>query len=241
MSEARAPLPRRQITSFVRRSTRMNPSQHKAWDTLSERYLIDLPRGDLHTALAPDQPVLDWPRIFGRAAPLVVEIGSGTGDNVAAMAAARPEVDFVAFEVFTPAVASTMSKLDRLGAHNARVLTVDAVDGLTHLFGPGSLSELLLFFPDPWHKVRHRKRRLVQATFADLVADRLVPGGDWYLATDWDDYAGHIRAVLDDHPRFANVSGCWAPRHPGRPQTRFEQRGVEAGRTVRDLHYRRLP
>lgn len=221
----------------------MNPSQQKAWETLSARYLVDVPRGELQTSVAPEQGILDWPELFGRTATLVVEIGSGTGDTLAALAAARPEADFVAFEVFTPAVASTMSKLDRVGADNVRLLTVDAVDGLRHLFAPASISELHVFFPDPWHKARHHKRRLIQPAFADLVADRLAPGGDWYLATDWEDYADHIRSVLDDHPHFENVHARaeegWAPRHRGRPQTRFEQRGLDAGRTVRDLHYRR--
>ena len=123
-----------------------------------------------------------------------------------------------------------------------RLLQSDAVDGLRHLLGPDSVEEVWTFFPDPWPKVRHHKRRLVDRAFADLVASRLRPGGSWRLATDWSDYAAQMRAVLDAHPDLVNVGAAadgWAERCPDRPLTRFEQRGLEAGRTVRDLHYRR--
>ena len=172
----------------------------------------------------------------------MVEIGSGTGESLVTMAAARPEQSVLAFEVYLPGVARTVARLHEEGVENVRLVQGDVVDGLTHLLGPSSIEELWTFFPDPWPKARHHKRRLVDRTFADLVCDRLRPGGLWRLATDWQDYADQLRVVLDDHPALTNVAGTddgWAPRFAERPVTRFEQRGLDAGRTVRDLTYQR--
>ena len=237
----RAPRVQREVTSFVRRSTRMRPVHLRAWERLRHAYVLEVPQRATSTSIAPGHP-LDVAAAFGRTAPLVVEIGPGTGESLVAMAAARPEIDVLAFEVYLPGVARTVNRLHETGVANVRLLQSDAVDGLRHLLGPGSVEEVWTFFPDPWPKVRHHKRRLVDRAFADLVASRLRPGGSWRLATDWSDYAEQMRAVLDAHPELVNVGAAadgWAERCADRPLTRFEQRGIEAGRTVRDLHYRR--
>lgn len=230
--------PPRDIVSFVRRSTRMNPSQAKAWERLREQFIVEVPRQDRSTTVAVGTTI-DWDKEFGRPAPLVVEIGSGAGDSLVPMAAARPDTNFVAFEVFQPAVASTLGRLGRDGIHNVRVVLADGQQGLQRLFGPQSIAELWTFFADPWHKARHHKRRLVSSAFADVVVSRLVPGGLWRLATDWEDYATWQREVLDAHPGLVNVHGGWGPRLAARPVTKYEKRGLAAGRRVFDLTYRK--
>lgn len=228
----------RDVVSFVRRGPRMNSSQRHAWDEFRDRYMLAVPRGELATSVAEDAGPLDVASIFGRSAPLTVEIGSGNGDSPVALAQSYPERDVLAFEVYEPALASTLGKIARSGVDNVRLIEADGQQGLARLLAPQSVSELRTFFPDPWHKKRHHKRRLVSARFADVVAARLVPGGAWRLATDWEDYALWMRAVLDAHPNFDNAFPEWAPRDPDRPLTRFEQRGIDAGRRIFDLVYR---
>lgn len=221
----------------------MNVSQLRSWDEYAERYVVAVAQGDRETSIA-EHAELVPEVVFGRRAPLIVEIGSGDGESLVPMAAARPEADILAFEVFQPAVATTVGKLARAGVDNVRVVMADGADGLRHLVPLATLTELWLFFPDPWHKTRHHKRRLVSPAFADLVASRLAPGGLWRLATDWDDYALAMRAVLDEHPELCNVhaaEGGWAPRLDARPVTKYERRGLVAGRVIRDLTYRRRP
>lgn len=229
--------PTREVVSFVRRSTRMNPSQEKAW-AARERYLIEVPRRETTTSIAPGASI-DWAAVFGRVAPLVVEIGSGAGHSLSVMAAADPGRDHVAFEVFRPALASTMIKLSAAEVTNVRLVEANGVEGLRELFAPGSVSELWTFFPDPWHKARHHKRRLVDAEFAALVASRLTADGVWRIATDWADYAEHCQEVLDGHPEFVNEYGGYASRLQARPVTKYELRGLNAGREIIDLTYRR--
>lgn len=228
----------RDVVSFVRRGGRMNPSQQRAWDTHRD-WIVTVPREDRETSIAADAHV-DWDALFGRSAPLMVELGSGTGDAVTAAGLARPDANHVAIEVFLPAIGSTLSKLDRAGVGNVRVLLADGVRALETIFDPGSITELATWFPDPWPKVRHQKRRLVSPGFAALVASRLVPGGVWRLATDAEDYATVMREVLDAEPGLVNVYDDWAPRPDLRPVTRFEQRALTAGRVVHDLVYRRV-
>lgn len=233
---------RRELTSYVRRSGRMTAGQKRAWEMHAHRFVIPLttrPSG----VVVPTGP-LDLPARFGRRAPLVVEIGPGMGDSLVAMAGHRPEVDILAFEVYHASVASIVHKLAAAELDNVRLVMADAESGLRHLVGAGELHELWTFFPDPWHKNRHHKRRLVSREFADLVAERLHPGGRWRLATDWQDYARWMEAALRDHPVLINEhSGDggpgWAPRWEDRPLTKFEARGIAEGRTVRDLSYRR--
>ncbi len=226
---------RREVVSFVRRSARMNPAQQRAWAAHRDTYVIEVARDERTTSVA-QQPPLDAMGIFGRRAPLIVEIGSGTGHALAAAAAARPAADHLAFEVFLPAVASTVGRLAAAGLTNARIVLADGVQGLTHLVAPESVAEVRIWFPDPWHKARHAKRRLISTEFGDLVASRLVAGGWLRLATDWDDYADHVRGVLDGHPAFERVD---TGRFEERPLTKYESRGRAAGRTITDLAYRR--
>lgn len=214
----------------------MNPSQQRAWDTLGENLVIDVPARATSTSIATDARV-DWQAAFGRSAPVVVEIGSGTGQALAAVAAAFPDHNVISFEVYKPAVASAMARISREGLTNVRFVVADGAEGLVRLFSPGSIRELLVFFPDPWHKARHHKRRLVTTEMADVVASRLTPGGLWRLATDWADYAEAMRAVLDPHPALRNVHDDWAPRWAIRPVTKYEERGTSAGRRIFDLTY----
>lgn len=173
--------------------------------------------------------------VFGRTAPLVLEIGSGMGEATAAMAAADPARDVLAVEVHTPGLGSLLRLLELAELRNVRVLEADARDVLADLLAPGALDELRVFFPDPWPKARHAKRRLLTPEFADLAASRLRLGGRLHVATDGDSYAAQALSVLETHPAYEVVS-----RERGiRPVTRFEARGLEAGRTVHDLVARR--
>ena len=217
------------LTTYTRRGSRLTATQRAAWDRHVDEWLI--------SESAVDEPSFDPARWFGREAPLVVEIGSGNGESVAAMAAARPAYDVLAFEVWRPGVASTFLNLEESGATNVRLLAVDAVWCLEHLLEPGRLAELWTFFPDPWHKKRHHKRRLVTPEFAALAASRLAPGAQWRLATDWPDYAEQIRAVLDAEPL---LEGGEVERWAERPMTKFERRGLAEGRPVTDFRYTRL-
>ncbi|WP_342373161.1 tRNA (guanosine(46)-N7)-methyltransferase TrmB [Propioniciclava soli] len=229
----------REVVSYVRRSARMNPSQEKAWDSHAGRLVVDIPPRVTSTSVHPEAHV-DWDAVFGRRAPLAVEIGSGRGEALVALAEAHPDWNIVAFEVFQPAVASTLGRIARQGVENVRIVLANGVEGLTVLVPPASLTELWTFFPDPWHKPRHHKRRLVSPDFAALVAARLTPSGTWRLATDWADYAEAMRAVLDAAPGLVNAhasDGGWAPRFAERPLTKYEARGLAAGRTVYDLTY----
>ncbi|MFT3889206.1 MAG: tRNA (guanosine(46)-N7)-methyltransferase TrmB [Arachnia sp.] len=235
------PLPprmRRDVVSFVRRSARMNESQAGAWQRHERDFVVDVPRAASSTSIA-DGATVDWVEVFGREAPLIVEIGSGAGDSLVPMAAGRPEANVVAFEVFEPAVASTLGKIGRQGVSNVRVVIADGAQALARLFDDGSVTELWTFFADPWHKTRHHKRRLVNTEFAALVARKLAPGGVWRLATDWEDYALWMREHLDGAPGLINEYGGWAPRLAERPVTKYEAKGLAAGRRVFDLSYRR--
>ena len=185
----------RGTVSFVRRDDRLRPRLQRTWDRNHERWVLDVPRGEATMSVAPGY-LLDPERDFGRVAPLVVEIGSGTGDAVAQAAQARPGTNFLAVEVYRPGLASTVAKIVRHELTNVRLVQADAVQVLKHMLEPGSAAEIWVFFADPWHKNRHHKRRLVNPAFAELAASRLVPGGTLRLATDWADYATQMRDVL---------------------------------------------
>jgi tRNA (guanine-N7-)-methyltransferase len=229
----------REVVSYVRRSARMRPNQRRAWDRHHDAFVLEVPQRETSTSIDAAAR-LDLPAAFGRVAPLVVEIGPGTGESLVPMARARPEANVLAFEVYAPAVAQLIGALARADVANVRIVAANAVEGLQHLVPAGGLDELWTFFPDPWPKLRHHKRRLVDAEFAALVHSRLRPGGLWRLATDWEDYALQMRQVLDAQAGLVDQHpGEWAPRWPERPLTRFEGRGLEAGRQVRDLTYRR--
>jgi tRNA (guanine-N7-)-methyltransferase len=217
----------REVLSYARRGSRFTPTQREAWDAHHDAWVIPDEAVD-----APDFSPSSW---FGRRAPIIVEVGSGIGEATAALAVRRPAYDVLAFEVWRPGVAHTLGLLAAAGASNVRLVSVDAVWALEHLFGPASIEELWTFFPDPWPKKRHHKRRLVSPHFAALAADRLRPGGLWRLATDWADYAARMRAVLDAQP---GLQGGPTERWADRPMTRFERKGIAAGRTITDLTYR---
>ena len=185
-----------------------------------------------------EQPPLDWATIFGRQADLIVDIGPGNGDALLAAAQVHPEADLVGFEVFQPSVASAVGRLGQAGVGNVRLVLADGRAGLMHLVAPGSLAEIRVFFPDPWPKARHHKRRLVSPGFAELVASRLRPGGVLRLATDWEGYALTMRQVLDAST-LVNLHPGWAPRFAQRPVTKYERRGLAAGRRIYDLSYGR--
>ena len=219
----------REVLTYSRRGSRLGPRQAAAWERHRDQWWIPDEAVD-----APDFDLRAW---FGREAPLVVEIGVGVGEATVALAAARPEVVVLGIEVWHPGVADTFHRMAQAGVDNVRMLSIDAVWTMQHLLGPASITELWTFFPDPWPKQRHQRRRLVTPEFASVVADRLVPGGLWRLATDWDDYADQARAVLDAEPGLVGgVTERWADR----PVTRFEGRGLEAGRSITDLTYRRV-
>lgn len=228
----------RDVVSYVRRSARMNESQVKAWQKYHDDWVIEVAAAERETSIAPHAHV-DWTARFGRQAPLMVEIGCGTGHAITALAEAHRDANLIGFEVFTPSVASTLSRLARHDLDNVRLVVADGAQGVATLFEPASITELWTFFPDPWHKARHHKRRLVNPDFAAVVASRLVPGGVWRLATDWADYAEAMRDTLDASEGLVNSHDGWAPRFELRPLTKYEQRGLDAGRTVFDLTYRR--
>lgn len=217
----------REVLSYARRGSRFTPTQQESWDAHHDSWVIP--------DEAVDDPGFDLADWFGRSAPVVVEVGSGVGEATAALAARRPEVDVLAFEVWRPGVAHTLGLLAEAGADNVRLISIDASWALEHLFAPGSVEELWTFFPDPWPKKRHHKRRLVSAPFAALVANRVRPGGLWRLATDWAEYAEQMQSVLDAEPLLTGgVTGRWADR----PVTKFERKGIAAGRAITDLTYR---
>ncbi|MBV9922195.1 MAG: tRNA (guanosine(46)-N7)-methyltransferase TrmB [Pseudonocardia sp.] len=218
--------PRRSVTSFVHHRARLTDGQKAAWD----RWWPS--RG--HDVADLDYDPTAW---FGRDAPLVLEIGSGMGESTAALAAAEPEMDHLAVEVFEPGIAALLMRVEAAELTNLVVLRGDAVALLSERVPAVSLAGIRIFFPDPWPKRRHHKRRLVQPPFVALAAGRLRPGGTLHMATDWDDYAEQMRSVADGEPL---LTGGETPRPPWRPVTKFEARARAEGRDVHDFIYRRL-
>lgn len=219
----------------------MRPPQQRAWEEHRNRFLVPVPREDTSTSVAACPP-LDLTSLFGRSGPLLVEVGPGSGEALLAAAARRPEANLLAFEVHQPSLAQLVKRLSDRGIANVRLVEADAVDGIARLLVAGSVDELWTYFPDPWPKARHHKRRLVSRAFADLAAARLRSGASWRLATDWDDYAEQMHDVLDQHPEFVvddEVADAADAVASARPTTRFEQRGLAAGRRTHDLVYRR--
>ena len=226
--------------SFVRRSGRMSEAQERAWDELSPAYLLPVERDAAATSIRPGT-VIDPAAVYGRTAPLVVEIGSGQGHAIVHAAAASPATDFLAVEVFRAGLARTMLDADRAGIRNLRLVEANAPEVLEHLPPEAAASEAWVFFPDPWHKKRHTKRRLVAPPFPAVAARALRDGGLLRLATDWEDYALQMRDVLDEAVGFVRAfEGEWAPRFEGRVMTAFERKGIAKGREIRDLVYRRV-
>jgi len=221
----------RSVVSFVNRGGRMTVGQQRAWDELWPklgRTVGDLPEGKL-----------DFAAWFGREAPVMLEIGSGMGETTSQLAAAAPELNYVAAEVYEPGLGQLMLRAEKLGVENLRLLHGDAVVLLTEHVEPASLHGVRLFFPDPWPKKKHHKRRIVQPSFAALVASRLAPGGTFHLATDWENYAEQMLEVCSAEPALKNRYDGWAPRPEWRPVTKFEQRADVEGRVSHDLIFER--
>lgn len=214
----------RPIRSFVLRTSRTSNAQRRAVDTL-------LPRFGIPYMPAP----LDLDAAFGRRAPRIVEIGFGMGETTALLAEAHPDHDYLGIEVHTPGVGNLLKLVEAGGLSNVRVIQHDAVEVLTHMIPEATLDGVHVFFPDPWPKKRHHKRRLIQAPFVRLVTSRLRPGGYLHLATDWVEYADQMLEVLSAEPQLANTSSGFAPRPDSRPRTKFESRGLKLGHEVRDL------
>ena len=221
----------RAIRSFVTRAGRITGAQVRALEVLWPKYGVEF-------AAAP----LDCDAVFGRHAPRTVEIGFGNGENLARMAAAHPERDYLGIEVHRPGVGRLLLALEEGQLSNVRVICHDAVEVLRGQIVQQSLDEVVILFPDPWPKKRHHKRRLVQDAFIGLVTDRLHPGGILRMATDWQPYAEEMLAVLTANPRLHNlaVDGTYIPRPTERSVTRFEKRGERLGHGVWDLAFRRL-
>lgn len=208
---------------------------------LSEAKRADLEALVPPLLVEPTTTVLDRAVVFGRVAPLVVDIGFGMGESTAALATAHPELDLLAVDIHTPGFVALARALHDAHATNVRIVAADALDVLTWMVAPASLAQVRVSFPDPWPKASQRHRRLVDGSFATLVASRLEPGGTLHLATDWPDYAEQMLEVLRACDALTNVHEAWAPRDPERPCTRYEQRGIDAGRPIRDLVFRRNP
>lgn len=228
------PAEHRPITSFVHHRSRLTEGQQHAWDRSWQVH------GHEVSALLSGTEAFDPPAWFGRTAPVIMEIGSGMGEASAAVAAAEPDVDHLAVEVFEPGLAQLLMRIDDAGLTNLALLRGDAVALLRECVPPRSLAGLRIWFPDPWPKRRHRKRRLVQPSFVALAASRLRPGGFLHLATDWADYAEQMRTVCEGESSLVNGAGPgeWTPRPDERPLTKFESRARSEGREVRDLVYR---
>ncbi|HWU32085.1 MAG TPA: tRNA (guanosine(46)-N7)-methyltransferase TrmB [Marmoricola sp.] len=218
----------REVVSYARRGSRFTAKQQRAWDARSADWVI------------PDDEALqglDLDRWFGRSAPLIIEIGSGIGEATTELAAARPDMNVLAFEVWRPGVAETLGRADELELANVRLVSIDAAWAFRNVIAADSIAELWTFYPDPWHKKKHHKRRLITDEFAALAASRLEVGAAWRLATDWADYADQIASVLDACPALeGGVTDRWVDR----PSTRFERRGLAANRDLHDFTYRRV-
>lgn len=221
-------LPHRPVRSFVLRQGRVSNAQQRAWDTLFPKFGIPYSE---HPLAARD--------LFGREAPLILEIGSGMGETSVAIAKATPANNYIAIEVHLPGVGSLLKSIDEEGLTNLRVIRHDAVDVLEKMVPDGSLTGLHVFFPDPWPKKRHNKRRLIQPPLVALATRKLTAGGYIHLATDWQAYAEHMLEVLAAEPRLENTAPAYAPRPAYRPQTKFEARGLRLGHGVWDLVFRR--
>jgi len=222
--------PARKIRSFVRREGRMTGAQQRALEQLWPVY-----------GLAADRPV-DPVEVFGRSAPLTLEIGFGNGATLAGLARNHPDEDFIGIEVHRPGVGRLLQSLRQDQLHNVRVLCADAVEVLENCLPDAGLQRVLLLFPDPWHKKRHHKRRIVQQPFVSLLARKLAPGGILHMATDWQDYARYMLEQVAACPAFSNCAGAgrYAQRPDYRIATRFEQRGRLLGHTVYDLLFERI-
>jgi len=233
---APAALPQRRVRSFVLRGGRMGSGQQRALAELGPRFVLPF---------APFAPfaaqAFDAGTVFGRRAPLVVEIGFGMGDATAQVAAAMPATDFIGIEVHEAGVGALLRLIGERGLGNLRIVRHDAVEVFERMLAPGTLAGIHVWFPDPWPKKRHHKRRLLQPPIVALLASRLAPGGYLHCATDWQPYAEQMLEVLSGEALLVNSAAGYAERPPWRPLTKFESRGLKLGHGVWDLVFRRRP
>lgn len=228
MSDSPDTPPRRAIKSFVTRAGRMGTGQIKALAELGPRFVL------------PFKPALLKPaEVFGREAPLVLEIGFGMGGATAQIAQTLPDHDFIGCEVHEPGVGALLKLIDEQQIANIRIVQYDAVEVLAQMIAPASLAGVHIFFPDPWHKKRHNKRRLIQAEFVAALIQHIRPGGYLHLATDWEPYAQQMLEVLSAEPGLANTATAYAEKPAYRPLTKFENRGIQLGHGVWDLVFKR--
>ena len=216
------------IRSYVLRQGRVSNAQQRCYDSLMPQYGIPYSAQTLALDTA-----------FGRSAPKILEIGFGMGESTATIAAAHPDLDYLAIEVHTPGVGGLLKQIGEKQLSNIRIIQHDAVEVLRDMLANHALDGAHIFFPDPWHKSRHNKRRLIQAPFVALLVKKLKPGAYLHVATDWQDYAEQVLAVLSAEPLLQNTAENYAPRPDYRPLTKFEQRGLKLGHGVWDLVFRR--
>ena len=218
------------VRSYVLRQGRISTAQKRAHQTLLPKYGIPY-----------SASLLDLNRVFGREAPKILEIGFGMGESTLAIAQTHPEHDYLGIEVHTPGVGSLLKHIDAAGLSNVHIIQHDALEVLQQMLAPDSFSGVHIFFPDPWPKKRHHKRRLIQPDFVSLLCQRMKAGAYLHVATDWPDYAEHILAVLDAEPGLVNTAETYVPRPDYRPLTKFEQRGLKLGHQVWDVVFKRKP
>ncbi len=221
----------RDVRSFVLRAGRMTRGQERAWDRLWPEYGLSLSLG-----------VLDQEAVFGRRAPLNLEIGFGMGQSLAEMAEHSPDQDFVGVEVHKPGCGALLMEIEKRGLTNLRIYRADVIDVLETAIPDSALDRVLIYFPDPWPKKKHHKRRIVQPAFMDMLRTRIRPGGIVHIATDWEPYAEHILEVMNQAPGYENLAsdGGTVPKPEDRPLTKFEKRGEERGHKVSDVLFRRI-
>lgn len=227
MTENNETRPRRTIRSFVRREGRLTKGQQRALTELLPVY-----------GLAPvNDEQFDFQQVFNNSNPVHLEIGIGNGHTLVAMASEHPQHNYIGIEVHRPGVGNALLQIEKTGLQNVRLICEDAVEVLKHSIPDHSLSAVYIFFPDPWHKKRHHKRRLVQAEFVNLLKAKLKPGGRLHMATDWEDYANSMLQVMSEVDGFDNQAGAgnFSPKPDYRPLTKFEQRGLRLGHGVWDL------
>jgi len=212
------------IKSFVTRAGRLSDAQARAIATLGPVFCLPY-----------EKKLLDFDAAFGRHAPTILEIGTGMGETTAHIAQRMPEKNFIGVEVHTPGIGSLLKLIGERELTNLRVMQHDAFEIITHMIAPASLAGVHIYFPDPWHKARHNKRRLIQTPFIQLLASRIAPGGYLHCATDWENYAEQILEVLSAEPALKNTAEGYAPQPDYRPLTKFENRGIKLGHGVWDL------
>jgi len=226
-------IPHRKIRSYVLREGRLTAGQQRAFETLWPQFGIDFTPGQ----------ALDLPGIFGNSNPVILEIGFGNGASLAEMASRHPEQNYLGIEVHSPGIGRLLLDIEQRALSNLRVMRHDAVELFEGSIVPASLTGVYLFFPDPWHKKKHHKRRILQPAMVQLLAQAIQPGGIFHAATDWEHYAGQMLEVLNKaNEQFENTAGpgSFSPRPDYRPRTKFEQRGERLGHGVWDLIFRRI-